>query len=33
MPWTVVRASTTDAELQAIYSYLRSLPPVASPAP
>jgi cytochrome c553 len=33
MPWTVVRASTTDAELQAIYSYLHSLPPVASAAP
>ncbi|MEP7356066.1 MAG: c-type cytochrome, partial [Anaerolineales bacterium] len=33
MPWTVVRASTTDAELKAIYAYLHSLPPVASPTP
>src|SRR5579859_297666 len=30
MPWTEVRASTTDAELKAIYSYLHSLPPAAS---
>jgi hypothetical protein len=33
MPWTVVRASTTDAELQAMYSYLHSLPPMDSPTP
>jgi mono/diheme cytochrome c family protein len=33
MPWTVVRASTTDAELKAMYSYLHSLPPMDSPTP
>ncbi len=32
MPWPIVRASTTDDELRAIYSYLHSLPPVADPA-
>jgi cytochrome c553 len=31
MPWTTVRASTTDDELRAIYSYLHSLAPVESP--
>ncbi len=31
MPWPIVRASTTDDELKAIYSYLHSLPPVESP--
>jgi hypothetical protein len=33
MPWTVVRASTTDAELKAIYNYLHNLPPEESPTP
>ncbi len=32
MPWTFVRAATTDAELKAIYAYLRGLPPAAGPA-
>ena len=32
MPWPLVRASTTDAELKVIYTYLHSLPPVESPA-
>ena len=31
MPWTVVRASTTDDELKDIYSYLHSLPPAEDP--
>ncbi len=31
MPWPMVRASTTDDELKAIYAYLHSLPPVESP--
>jgi hypothetical protein len=33
MPWTMVRAATTDDELKAIYSYLHSLPMVAGPIP
>lgn len=28
MPWNIVRAATTDEELQAMYTYLHSLPPV-----
>jgi cytochrome c553 len=32
MPWNQVRAGTTDDELNDIYSYLHSLPPVESPA-
>jgi mono/diheme cytochrome c family protein len=32
MPWPLVRAATTDAELHDIYTYLHSLPPVDSPA-
>ena len=31
MPWPMVRVSTTDDELKAMYSYLHSLPPVESP--
>jgi Cytochrome C oxidase, cbb3-type, subunit III len=31
MPWPFVRASTTDDELKAMYSYLHGLPPVESP--
>ena len=31
MPWTMVRAATTDAELKAMYAYLHSLPVVESP--
>ena len=31
MPWPMVRAATTDAELKAMYAYLHSLPPVESP--
>ena len=31
MPWTTVRASATDDELKAIYSYLHALPPVETP--
>jgi cytochrome c553 len=31
MPWSTVRAVTTDAELHDIYTYLHSLPPVESP--
>jgi cytochrome c553 len=31
MPWPQMRASTTDDELKAMYAYLHSLPPVASP--
>ena len=33
MPWPMVRAVTTDADLEAIYAYLHSLPPVESPTP
>jgi cytochrome c553 len=32
MPWTEVRAVTTDDELKAIYAYLHSLPPMDGPA-
>jgi cytochrome c553 len=32
MPWPMVRASTTDEELRAMYAYLHSLPPVEGPA-
>ncbi|MCW5852694.1 MAG: cytochrome c [Anaerolineae bacterium] len=32
MPWTEVRASTTDDELKAMYTYLHSLPPIEGPA-
>ena len=32
MPWSEVRAATTDEELRAIYAYLHSLPPVEGPA-
>lgn len=31
MPWSMVRAATTDDELKAMYAYLHSLPPVESP--
>jgi mono/diheme cytochrome c family protein len=31
MPWPMVRAAATDAELKAMYAYLHSLPPVESP--
>jgi cytochrome c553 len=31
MPWTMVRAATTDDELKAMYAYLHSLPVVESP--
>jgi len=31
MPWSEVRAATTDDELKAMYAYLHSLPPVESP--
>jgi mono/diheme cytochrome c family protein len=31
MPWTMVRAATTDDDLKAIYAYLHSLPAVESP--
>ncbi len=31
MPWPMVRAATTDAELSDMYDYLHSLPPVVSP--
>lgn len=31
MPWPIVRASTTDDELKAIYAYLHGLAPVESP--
>jgi mono/diheme cytochrome c family protein len=31
MPWTAVRAATTDDELKAIYAYLHSLPPGDNP--
>jgi hypothetical protein len=31
MPWPVVRASTTDDDLKAIYAYLHSRPPVDGP--
>lgn len=31
MPWPLVRASTTDDELKAIYTYLHNLPPVETP--
>jgi mono/diheme cytochrome c family protein len=31
MPWTMVRAATTDAELKAMFAYLYSLPAVESP--
>jgi cytochrome c1 len=30
MPWTSVRAATTDDELKDIYAYLHSLPAVES---
>ncbi|MCC7362116.1 MAG: c-type cytochrome [Anaerolineales bacterium] len=33
MPWDEVRGATSDADLHDLYSYLHSLPPVASPAP
>jgi mono/diheme cytochrome c family protein len=33
MPWPVVRAAATDAELKAMYDYLHSLPPVEGPLP
>jgi cytochrome c553 len=32
MPWSEVRADTTDDELKAMYAYLHSLPPVGGPA-
>lgn len=32
MPWSTVRAATTDAELRDMYAYLHSLPPVDGPA-
>jgi mono/diheme cytochrome c family protein len=32
MPWSEVRASSTDDELKAMYLYLHSLPPVEGPA-
>ncbi len=32
MPWSGVRAATTDDELKAMYAYLRSLPPAEGPA-
>lgn len=32
MPWSAVRAATTDDELKSIYAYLKSLPPVDGPA-
>jgi hypothetical protein len=32
MPWPMVRAVTTDAELKAIYAYLHGLPLVEGPA-
>ncbi len=31
MPWPMVRAATTDDELEAIYAYLHGLPPVDGP--
>lgn len=31
MPWPMVRASTTDDELKAMYAYLHNLPPLESP--
>jgi len=31
MPWTVVRAATSDDDLRAMYTYLHNLPPVAGP--
>jgi mono/diheme cytochrome c family protein len=31
MPWPMVRAATTDEELEAMYAYLRSLPPLDGP--
>ena len=31
MPWSEVRAATTDDELKAMYAYLHSLPPVEGP--
>jgi cytochrome c553 len=31
MPWPTVRATTTDDELKAIYTYLHALPPVEEP--
>ena len=30
LPWDEARASTTDAELHDLYTYLHSLPPVES---
>jgi mono/diheme cytochrome c family protein len=32
MPWTMVRATTTDEELKAMYAYLHNLQPVEGPA-
>ena len=32
MPWSQVRAVTTDDELKAMYSYLHNLPPRDGPA-
>ena len=32
MPWPVVRAATTDAELRDMYAYLHSLPLETTPA-
>jgi mono/diheme cytochrome c family protein len=31
MPWPAIRAATTDEDLQAIYAYIHSLPPVKGP--
>ncbi len=33
MPWQMVRAAATDAELKAMYAYLHALPPLDSPTP